>query len=106
MILPKPFTALPAMSPVAAIDIPIGIPYEDDLIVKIKLHLDPDGTVSDIEVLDHARMNKPGQNSFKILAESAVRAVRNCQPLKVPRSGYDKWKVLQLNFDAREMVQG
>ena len=86
--------------------IPIAIPFNNNLIVKIKLQLEPDGTVTDIGVLDHARMNKPGQNFYKILAESALRAVRQCQPLKVPSSGYDRWKELQLNFDAREMVKG
>ena len=37
------------------------------------------------EILDHQRMNKPGQKFYKVLAESALRAVRLCQPLKVPR---------------------
>ena len=34
------------------------------------------------EILDHERMNKPGQKFYKVLAESALRAVRLCQPLK------------------------
>ena len=42
----------------------------------------------------------------KVLAESALRAVRLCQPLRVPSSGYERWKELQLNFDAREMLGG
>ena len=28
------------------------------------------------EILDHERMNKPGQKFYKVLAESALRAVR------------------------------
>ena len=43
-------------------------------------------------------MNRPGQKFYKVLAESALRAVRLCQPLKVPPTGYDKWKDLQLNL--------
>jgi hypothetical protein len=35
------------------------------------------------EILDHARMNKPGQGFYKVLAESALRAVKLCQPLRV-----------------------
>ena len=58
------------------------------------------------EILDHARMNKPGQGFYKVLAESALRAVRLCQPLRVPATGYERWKDLQLNFDAREMLRG
>ena len=58
------------------------------------------------EILDHERMNKPGQKFYKVLAESALRAVRLCQPLKVPPTGYDKWKDLQLNFNPAEMLKG
>ena len=86
--------------------IPLGLPYNENLLVRIKLQLNPDGTVSQSEILDHARMNKPGQGFYKVLAESALRAVKLCQPLRVPTTGYERWKELQLNFDAREMLEG
>ena len=86
--------------------IPLGLPYNENLLVRIKLKLNPDGTVSQSEILDHARMNKPGQGFYKVLAESALRAVKLCQPLRVPTTGYERWKELQLNFDAREMLEG
>ena len=86
--------------------IPLGLPYNENLLVRIKLSLKPDGTVINSEILDHARMNKPGQGFYKVLAESALRAVRLCQPLRVPATGYERWKDLQLNFDAREMLKG
>ena len=68
--------------------IPLGLPYDENLLVRIKLKLKPDGSVTKTEILDHARMNKPGQGFYKVLAESALRAVRLCQPLSVPTSGY------------------
>ena len=86
--------------------IPLGLPYNENLLVRIKLKLKPDGSVIKSEILDHARMNKPGQGFYKVLAESALRAIRLCQPLRVPSTGYDRWKDLQLNFDAREMLEG
>ncbi len=86
--------------------IPLGLPYNENLLVRIKLQLKPDGTVIKSEILDHARMNKPGQGFYKVLAESALRAVKLCQPLRVPTTGYERWKDLQLNFDAREMLEG
>ena len=86
--------------------IPLGLPYNENLLVRIKLSLKPDGTVVNSEILDHARMNKPGQGFYKVLAESALRAIRLCQPLRVPSTGYESWKDLQLNFDAREMLKG
>jgi len=86
--------------------IPLGLPYNENLLVRIKLLLEPDGTVTKTEIIDHARMNKPGQGFYKVLAESALRAVKLCQPLRVPSTGYERWKELQLNFDAREMLEG
>ena len=73
---------------------------------NVETGLQPDGTIIRSEILDHARMNKPGQGFYKVLAESALRAVKLCQPLRVPTTGYERWKELQLNFDAREMLEG
>ena len=54
----------------------------------------PDGHVKyqciKSEILDHARMNKPGQGFYKVLAESALRAIKLCQPLRVPTTGPEK----------------
>ena len=86
--------------------LPLGLPYHKNLLVRIKLKLKPDGMVLRSEILDHARMNQPGQGFYKVLAESALRAIRICQPLRVPPTGYEKWKDLQLNFDANEMLKG
>ena len=86
--------------------LPLGLPYQENLMVRIKLRLKPDGTVLRSEILDHARMNMPGQGFYKVLAESALRAIRICQPLRLPPTGYEKWKDLQLNFDANEMLKG
>ena len=86
--------------------IPLGLPYDKNLLVRIKLQLKPDGSIISSEILDHARMNKPGQGFYKVLAESALRAIKLCQPLRVPSTGYERWKNLQLNFDAREMLEG
>jgi len=86
--------------------LPLGLPYEENLLVRIKLRLKPDGTVLRSMILDHERMNTPGQGFYKVLAESALRAVRICQPLRVPPTGYERWKDLQLNFNANEMLKG
>ena len=86
--------------------IPLGLPYNENLLVRIKLELKPDGSLIRSEILDHARMNRPGQGFYKVLAESALRAIKLCQPLRVPSTGYERWKELQLNFDAREMLEG
>ena len=87
-------------------NIPLGLPYDQNLLVRIRLKLKQDGSILFSEILDHARMNQPGQGFYKVLAESALRAVKLCDPLKMPATGYEKWKDLQLNFDAKEMLRG
>ena len=86
--------------------IPLGLPYNENLLVRVRLNLRKDGTIIKAEILDHERLNIPGQGYYKVLAESALRAVKLCQPLKVPSTGYESWKELILNFDAREMLEG
>ena len=88
--------------------IPLGMPYDETHIVKIRIYLNKDGSLSKPpEMLQHERMNKPGEEYFRTLAESAIRAVRRCDPLKkVPDiNRYDDWKILQLNFDPREILR-
>jgi hypothetical protein len=87
-------------------NIPIGLPYNENLTVKIRIKLNPDGSLISSEILDQARMNTAGQTYYKILAESALRAVKLCNPLKVPSTDYERWKEMQLNFDAKEMLKG
>ena len=84
--------------------IPLGLPFQGDLRVRIELKMRPDGTVLNSEILDRDRMNIPGQEYYKVLAESALRAIRICQPFQLPLATYEKWKVLNLVFDPYEML--
>ena len=86
--------------------IPLGLAISDDFLVRIKLQLKPDGTIEDIEMLDHEKMNTPGKEKFRTLADSVRRAVQLCNPLRVPTTGYERWKNMVLNFDATEMFGG
>ena len=86
--------------------VPLGLPYNDNLLVRIKVKIKPDGTILKTEILNHERLNMPGQGFYKVLAESALRAIKLCQPLTLPADGYERWKELILNFDAREMLEG
>ena len=86
--------------------VPIGLPFSEDLLVRVKLQLKPDGTIEKLEMLDHVKMNTPGKEKFRTLADSVRRAIQLCNPLKVPASGYERWKNMILNFDARDMLGG
>ena len=86
--------------------VPLGLPYNENLLVSIKLQLKPDGTVIKSEILDHIRMNTPGQGFYKVLAESVLRAITLCSPLRVPTTGYERWKDMILRFNADDMLRG
>ena len=86
--------------------IPLGLPLSDDLLVRIKLQLKPDGSIEKMEMLDHVKMNTPGKEKFRTLADSVRRAIQLCNPLRVPTTGYERWKNMILNFNAREMLEG
>jgi hypothetical protein len=87
--------------------IPLGLPFNPgDMLVRIKLSLKPDGSIEDMEMLDHIKMNTPGKERFRTLADSVRRAVQICNPLRVPAIGYERLKKIIFNFNASEMLGG
>ncbi|MDR1476141.1 MAG: hypothetical protein LBI20_02360 [Holosporales bacterium] len=82
---------------------PAGLKNAEDLIVDIKLNLDPDGNVKSAEITNKDRMKK--DSNFKIAAEYAYRAVLDpeCNPLPLPKEKYEEWKDLELTFNPKEM---
>ena len=54
-----------------------------------------------------ALLNPPGDANLNTLSESALRAVRRCNPLKIPAQFvpyYEQWKSRILRFDPEEMA--
>jgi hypothetical protein len=62
-----------------------GSPKLKDMLVKLRLHLLPDGTVTSIDVLN----DQPGNPLFRQVAESAIRAVMVSSPLNLAGRRYD-----------------
>jgi outer membrane biosynthesis protein TonB len=84
---------------------PAGAKDARNMIIEIAVSMNLDGTVRD------ARINNTGlqTDSFlRAMAESALRAVlnRHCQPFKLPRDKYDRWKTMKLVFNPKEMLGG
>jgi colicin import membrane protein len=81
---------------------PVGVAEAKDLIVIVRFALNRDGSVSgEPMVVNH------GSNSlFQIAAESATRAVRRCQPFRLPASKYDAWRDVEVKFDPNDMFRG
>jgi hypothetical protein len=80
---------------------PPGMPEGDTYVAQIKVIFNPDGSLSGRPVL----LNPPTDTAWRAHAESAMRAVRKCDPLKVPAQYapyFDEWKVETIHFDPRE----
>lgn len=109
-VMRAPLDAQPTMTEIDAIrrqieacwSIPAGARSAENLVVAIRVWVNPDGKVARAEILDRARMG--GDPFFRTAAESAMRAVLNprCSPLRFPPKKYDQFKEMVLNFNPRE----
>ena len=79
-------------------NIPVGAQGVEGLRAELHIQLRPDGGVQSVEPTDPGRME--ADPAFRTFAESAVRAVRACAPLKLPPEQYQVWRNIIFNFDA------
>ncbi|QLP97335.1 MAG: hypothetical protein HZY79_07935 [Rhodoblastus sp.] len=71
-------------------------------IPQIRVLFNPDGSLAAEPVL----VNAPGDAAERSLADSAMRAVRRCDPIKIPPQYapyHAQWKARTLRFDPQEM---
>lgn len=70
-----------------------------EMLVEIRIRLNPDGSVVNAEIQDSGRMNSDQQ--FRAAAESAYRAILVCAPYynELGSAPYDDWATLTLRFD-------
>lgn len=72
-------------------------------IVDVEIHLSKDGMVQSAQVIDKARMKRDPY--YRVAAETAQRSLLDddCNPLPIPASAYEKWKVITFRFDPKDM---
>lgn len=80
---------------------PTGSVNAEELIATVRISLNRDGTVKGQPEI--VRSGAFRSRFEKIAAESAVRAVLQCQPYKLPAEKYERWRDTVLKFDPREM---
>jgi outer membrane biosynthesis protein TonB len=86
--------------------VPAGAANAQGLVVRIKVYLRPDGSLSQPpQLIDTTRLQS-GDSYFRAAAESAMRAIRRCAPFRMPADKYQSWREIDLNFDPREMLGG
>jgi colicin import membrane protein len=80
---------------------PPTLPEGDIYVAEIKVVFNPDGSLSARPIL----LNPPTDPAWKAHAESAMRAVRKCDPLHVPPEYapyFEEWKIETIHFDPRD----
>jgi outer membrane biosynthesis protein TonB len=73
----------------------------DQIVVKLRLKLNEDGTLVGYPTV----ANSGSSPFFQAAADSAVRAVYQCQPYELPKAKYALWRDMILNFDPSEMYR-
>lgn len=81
---------------------PAGAVDGKELIVQVRIMLRPDGSLSGAPVV----LNRGSNPFFQVAAESAMRAVRRCQPYRLPIAKYEVWKDVEVTFDPRNLYRG
>ena len=80
-------------------NVPAGARDAGELDVEIYISLLPDGTVRKAEIVDRARMAQPGEEYYRSMAESALRAVLQASPLHdLPPDRYEDWREITFRF--------
>ena len=86
--------------------VPAGAAGAEKLAVKIRVFLNPDGSLGQPpELMDRTKLITGGA-TYRAAADAALRAVRLCQPFKMPADKYNSWRELELNFDPKAMLGG
>jgi outer membrane biosynthesis protein TonB len=73
----------------------------EQIMVKVRLRLNEDGTLVGYPTV----ANSGSSPFFQAAADSAVRAVFQCQPYTLPSDKYALWRDMILNFDPSEMYR-
>lgn len=80
---------------------PTGADVEQ-LRTLLSIHLNPDGTVAAVKVIDTTGVTESNRAQVHLYEEAAVKAVRLAAPFVLPTDHYDEWRVLEpVTFDKR-----
>lgn len=81
--------------------VPPGGLGAEQIVVKLRLQLNEDGTLLGYPTV----ANSGASPFFQAAADSAVRAVYQCQPYALPSEKYALWRDMILNFDPSDMYR-
>jgi outer membrane biosynthesis protein TonB len=85
-------------------NIPAGARDAHALSILLNVRLSRAGAVLSVELAENTGRYY-NDSFFRAAADSAMRAVRRCSPLRdLPPQKYESWKYLQINFDPHDVL--
>lgn len=86
-------------------NVPAGAKDAHELVVVLNLELTQEGALLKVELANVSKDRYNRDSFFRAAADSAIRAVKQCSPLKnLPPDKYNTWRMLELSFDPKEML--
>ncbi len=83
-------------------DLPLGAQSGENTIVRLRIELNRDGTLSRPPTIMDSSMSP----SYQAMADAAVRAALRGQPYMIPPEQYERCRDMVLRFNPREMYGG
>jgi outer membrane biosynthesis protein TonB len=85
-------------------NVPAGARDAKDLVVEIRVAVNPDGNVQQATIVDQGRAAV--DPFFRAAAESARRAFFNpeCRPLRLPPDKYELWRNMVVDFSPEDLL--
>lgn len=84
---------------------PAGAKDAHTLAVRVSVQLQADGTVLNAAIAKDQLGRYNSDTFFRAAADSALRAVHKCSPLKnLPPDKYGSWRDMEINFDPQDML--
>jgi hypothetical protein len=84
-------------------NVPVGVRGIETMQVRLRIAMNRDGSVARVGIEDQARMAV--DPAFRVVAESAQRAVLSCR-LTLPPDKYEQWREMVMTFHPKDALSG
>lgn len=85
--------------------VPAGAKDAQNLVVVLNAEYNNDGSYIKVELANESKLRYSTDSFFRSAADSAIRAVKQCSPLKeLPVDKYETWRSMELRFDPKYML--
>jgi len=85
--------------------VPAGVKDAQNLVVVVMAEFNSDGSYIRVELNDEGKSRYGRENNFRAAADSAIRAVKMCSPLRgLPAERFNGWREMELSFNPKFML--